>query len=164
MSDRDQTGAAWRLAPSSYAAAREVEFALPEAPASRYLSMRDGCRIAVDVWLPEGAKGPVPAILIITPYYRRFRLVEGGRGDAIPNAGKFVRHLVPRGYAVVVVDVRGTGASFGTRDSFRSPREREDSAEITDWVVAQPWSDGQVGATGISYPGAASDFLARDCT
>ena len=30
--------------------------------------------------------------------------------------------FVPRGYAVVVVDVRGTGASFGTRDSFRSPR------------------------------------------
>jgi len=160
MSDRDQTGAAWRLAPSSYAATREVAFALPEAPASRYLTMRDGCRIAVDVWRPDGATGPVPAILILTPYYRRFRLREGGQGDAIPNAGKFVRHLVPRGYAVVVVDVRGTGASFGTRDSFRSPREREDSREITDWVVAQPWSDGQVGATGISYPGAASDFLA----
>ncbi|MGX9964752.1 CocE/NonD family hydrolase [Roseomonas sp. F4] len=160
MSDRDHSGAAWRLAPSSYAAAREVEFTLPEAPASRYLTMRDGCRIAVDVWRPEGATGPVPAILILTPYYRRFRLREGGQGDAIPNAGKFVRYLVPRGYAVVVVDVRGTGASFGTRDSFRSPREREDSAEITDWVVAQPWSDGQVGATGISYPGAASDFLA----
>jgi putative CocE/NonD family hydrolase len=160
MSDRDQSGAAWRLAPSSYAASRAVEFALPEAPSSRYLTMRDGCRIAVDIWLPAGATGPVPAILILTPYYRRFRLVEGGQGDAIPNAGKFVRHLVPRGYAVVVVDVRGTGASFGTRDSFRSPREREDSREITDWVVAQPWSDGQVGATGISYPGAASDFLA----
>ncbi|NKE48039.1 CocE/NonD family hydrolase [Roseomonas frigidaquae] len=164
MSDRDQSGAAWRLAPSDYAATRAVDFALPEVPESRYLTMRDGCRIAVDVWLPQeanqGATGLVPAILILTPYYRRFRLVEGGQGDAIPNAGKFVRHLVPRGYAVVVVDVRGTGASFGTRDSFRSPREREDSREITDWVVAQPWSDGQVGATGISYPGAASDFLA----
>ena len=67
---------------------------------------------------------------------------------------------MPRGYAVVVVDVRGTGASFGTRDSFRSPREREDSREIADWIVAQPWSDGRIGATGISYPGAASDFLA----
>ncbi|MBO1077858.1 CocE/NonD family hydrolase [Roseomonas haemaphysalidis] len=160
MSDRDQDGAAWRQAPSSYAASRPPEFALPPAPVSRYLPMRDGCRIAADVWLPDGATGPVPAILILTPYYRRFRLRDGGTGDAIPNAGKFVRHLVPRGFAVVVVDVRGTGASFGTRDSFRSPREREDSREITDWVVAQPWSDGQVGATGISYPGAASDFLA----
>lgn len=71
MSDRDETGAAWRLAPSSYAAGREVEFALPEAPASRYLTMRDGCRIAVDVWLPQGVTDRVPAILILTPYYRR---------------------------------------------------------------------------------------------
>ena len=39
-------------------------------------------RIAVDIWLPAGATGPVPAILILTPYYRRFRLVEGGQGDA----------------------------------------------------------------------------------
>lgn len=160
MSDRDESGTAWRLAPADYAARREAPFALPAAPDSRYLTMRDGCRIAIDVWRPEGAEGPVPAILILTPYYRRFRLREGGSGDAIPNAGKFVRHLVPRGYAVVVVDVRGTGASFGTRDSFRSPREREDSREIADWIVAQPWSDGQIGATGISYPGAASDFLA----
>ncbi|MBC9206207.1 CocE/NonD family hydrolase [Roseomonas aerophila] len=160
MSDSDHGSAAWLVTPSDYAAARPVEFALPAVPESRYLTMRDGCRIAVDVWRPEGATGPVPAILILTPYYRRFAVAAGSDADAIPNAGKFVRYLVPRGYAVVVVDVRGTGASFGTRDSFRSPKEREDSREITDWVVAQPWSDGQVGATGISYPGAASDFLA----
>ncbi|SHJ00815.1 hypothetical protein SAMN02745194_01559 [Roseomonas rosea] len=160
MSDGDLKGGAWRVAPSQYAASRAVEFALPARPASRYLTMRDGCRIAVDVWLPEGATGPVPAVLILTPYYRRFAVAEGSDADAVPNAGKFIRYLVPRGYAVVVVDVRGTGASFGTRDSFRSPKEREDSREITDWIVAQDWSDGRVGATGISYPGAASDFLA----
>ncbi|MBP0444737.1 CocE/NonD family hydrolase [Roseomonas sp. SSH11] len=160
MSDSDLKGGAWRVAPSRYAASREVEFALPARPASQYLAMRDGCRIAIDVWLPEGATGPLPAVLILTPYYRRFAVAPGSDADAIPNAGKFIRYLVPRGYAVVVVDVRGTGASFGTRDSFRSPKEREDSREITDWVVAQPWSDGRVGATGISYPGAASDFLA----
>ena len=51
-------------------------------------------------------------------------------------------------------------ASFGTRDSFRSPREREDSREIADWIVAQSWSNGVIGATGISYVGAAADFLA----
>jgi uncharacterized protein len=67
---------------------------------------------------------------------------------------------VPRGYALVVVDVRGTGASFGTRDSFRSPKERDDYREIVEWIVAEPWSDGRIGATGISYVGAACDFLA----
>ena len=102
----------------------------------------------------------MPTILILTPYYRRFRLRDGAAGEPSPNAGKYRDAFVPRGYAVVVVDVRGTGASFGTRDSFRSPREREDSREIADWIVAQPWSDGRIGSTGISYLGAGADFLA----
>ncbi|WP_439548866.1 CocE/NonD family hydrolase [Falsiroseomonas sp.] len=165
MADSDGDSPAWQVAPGDYMARREADFTLPPVPQSRYLRMRDGCRIAVDLWLPhepEGAPaaGPVPTVLILTPYYRRFSLRPGGSGDATPNAGKFINLLVPRGYAVVVVDVRGTGASFGTRDSFRSPKEREDSREIADWIVAQPWSDGRIGATGISYPGAASDFLA----
>ncbi|MBL6458246.1 CocE/NonD family hydrolase [Belnapia sp. T6] len=165
MSDSDRNSPAWQVTPGDYLARREAGFALPAAPQSRYLTMRDGCRIAVDLWLPHGpdgapAEGQVPTILILTPYYRRFRLRPGGTGDVTPNAGKFINLFVPRGYAVLVVDVRGTGASFGTRDSFRSPKEREDSREIADWVVAQPWSDGRIGATGISYPGAASDFLA----
>jgi putative CocE/NonD family hydrolase len=160
MADSDRGSDAWREPPSAYLARRPAEHALPAEPTSRYLAMRDGCRIAVDVWLPEGATGSVPAILILTPYYRRFSMKPGGVGERCPNAAKFRDVFVPRGYALVVVDVRGTGASFGTRDSFRSPREREDSREIADWVVAQPWSDGRIGATGISYPGAASDFLA----
>lgn len=127
--------------------------------------MRDGCRIALDIWLPEGpgldAGGRVPAILILTPYYRRFALRDGAIGtEPSPNAAKYRDYFVPRGYAVVVVDVRGTGASFGTRDSFRSPDEREDFREIADWVVAQPWSNGAIGSTGVSYLGAAAMFLA----
>ena len=161
MGDSDAGSDAWIVSPSAYEAAREVPFTLPDRPVSQYLTMRDGCRLAIDVWLPQGASGPVPAVLVLTPYYRRFALAPGAAGvDAIPNAGKFIRHLVPRGYALVVVDVRGTGASFGTRDAFRSPREREDSAEVAGWVAAQSWCDGRLGATGISYPGAAADFLA----
>src|SRR5205807_8036561 len=52
------------------------------------------------------------------------------------------------------------GASFGTRDSSRPPAERDDDREVADWVVQQAWSDGSLGATGISYVGAAADFLA----
>jgi len=128
--------------------------------------MRDGCRLAVDTYVPQAinANPPstFPTLVFFTPYYRRFKLRPGGAGEVNPNTGKFRDFFVPRGYAVVVVDVRGTGASFGTRDSFRSPREREDSREIADWIVAQPWSNGALGATGISYLGAAADFLA--CT
>lgn len=160
MPDTDLNAAAWRVPPSRYLETRSAEHAVPAAPVSRYVPMRDGCRLALDAWIPEGAAGPVPAILLHTPYYRRFALRPGGVGERCPNAAKFRDAFVPRGYALVVVDIRGTGASFGTRDSFRSPREREDSREIADWIVAQPWSNGRIGATGISYPGAASDFLA----
>lgn len=164
MTETDHAAPAWRLTPADYAAQRPVEHRLTP-PTSRYITMRDGCRIAVDVYLPQPSQDgapapPVPALLFLTPYYRRFKLREGGSGEVNPNTGKFRDYFVPRGYAVVVVDVRGTGASFGTRDSFRSPREREDSREIADWIVGQPWSNGVIGATGISYLGAAADFLA----
>jgi uncharacterized protein len=153
---------AWRIDPADYLAKRPVDFQLTQ-PSSQYVTMRDGCRLAVDAYVPQSINGiaqTFPTIALFTPYYRRFKLKPGGSGEANPNTGKFRDFFVPRGYAVVVIDVRGTGASFGTRDSFRSPRERADSAEIADWIVAQPWSNGVIGATGISYLGAASDFLA----
>jgi uncharacterized protein len=162
MSDRDDLGRAWRVSPSEYLARRAPTHAVP-APRSCYVTMRDGCRLAVDAYVPQakaaGGNARFPAIVIFTPYYRRFKLATRG-ADPSPNAAKYRDFFVPRGYALVVVDVRGTGASFGTRDSFRSPRERDDYREIADWIVAQPWSDGVIGSTGISYLGAAACFLA----
>jgi putative CocE/NonD family hydrolase len=167
MSELDPQDPAWRETPNAYLARRAAEYRVPPRPFSLYLSMRDGCRIAVDVYLPQSATGEKPAgrrwstILFLTPYYRRFAVGPTDRAvEASPGAGRFRDLLVPRGYALVVVDVRGTGASFGTRESFRSPVEREDSREIADWIVRQPWSDGQIGSTGISYVGAAATFLA----
>ena len=53
MSDLDLHSGAWHVPPGRYLADRPPEFGLPAAPASRYLAMRDGCRLAVDVWLPQ---------------------------------------------------------------------------------------------------------------
>ena len=160
MPDRDDLGGAWRVPPSRYLAGRPAEFAVG-APRSVYVTMEDGCRIAVDVILPDGdASRPWPVVLILTPYLRRFEVAPGANIEASPNTYRYRDMFVPRGYALVVVDARGTGASFGTRDSFRSPRERGDYKIIADWIVSQPWSDGAIGATGISYLGAACDFLA----
>jgi putative CocE/NonD family hydrolase len=148
-------------------ARRPAQFAVPARPRSCYLTMADGCRLAVDIHLPaatpSGPAPPVrfPVICVFTPYYRRFALAAGARGtEPSPNIFRYRDMFVPRGYALVVVDVRGTGASFGTRDSFRSPKEREDFRVVADWIVREPWSDGRIGATGISYLGAAADFLA----
>jgi len=162
MSSGANLDRAWRVPPATYLAQRPATFQ-QGAPSSQYVAMRDGCRLAVDVYLPQptrAAAGTFPGLVFFTPYYRRFKLRPGGTGEVNPNTGKFRDFFVPRGYAVVVVDVRGTGASFGTRDAFRSPRERDDSREIADWIVAQAWSNGSIGATGISYLGAAADFLA----
>lgn len=163
MPDRDDLGGAWRVTPTQYLARRPRTHAVPE-PRSRYVTMRDGVRLAVDAYVPQAkvtsaGAAKFPAIVILTPYYRRFKLSAPGV-DPSPNAAKYRDFFASRGYVVVVVDVRGTGASFGTRDSFRSPREREDHREIADWIVAQPWSSGVIGATGISYLGAAACFLA----
>lgn len=165
MSDSDKDSGAWRLAPSDYLAAKEIKYALPNKPFSTYVTMDDGCRLAADVYLPvpkAGVTAPetFPTIAIFTPYYRRFALVDDTVAtERSPNVHRYRNTFVPHGYALVVVDVRGTGASFGCRDSFRSPREREDYRAVADWIVAQPWSNGAIGSTGISYLGAASDFL-----
>ncbi len=161
MSDRDDSGGAWKVPPSRYLAGRPAEFAV-RTPRSVYVTMQDGCRLAVDVFVPDGdVTKHWPTILILTPYIRRFELAPGTTGvEQSPNTWRYRDMFVPRGYALVVVDARGTGASFGTRDSFRSPRERADYRDIADWIVAQDWSDGTIGATGISYLGAACDFLA----
>jgi len=164
MSDNPLSSPAWSVDPVSYLQQRPAAHKIPAAPRSRYLAMPDGVRLALDVYLPEGARPAAgfSTILIFTPYYRRFALRDDAPAgtECCPNAGAYRDAFVPMGYAVVIVDVRGTGASYGTRDSFRSPAEREDYAAIMDWVVGQDWSNGRLGATGISYVGAACDFAA----
>jgi putative CocE/NonD family hydrolase len=122
---------------------------------SSYLTMRDSVRIAVDVHVPKpiSPEVKVPAIVVMTRYWRS---EEEGEHEYM---GWRIDEATRRGYAVVVVDERGTGASFGT---WRYPWAEESSldfAEVVDWVVAQPWSSGIVGAWGISYLGMAAQLL-----
>ena len=110
----------------------------------------------------RGVPGPVPAILLLTPYYRRFALARDAAPgtEAVPGLAQY-RDFFPRyGYAVVAADTRGTGASFGARTGMRSPEERLDYHDVVDWVSRQPWCSGAIGITGISYIGAAADFAA----
>ncbi|MGT2509595.1 CocE/NonD family hydrolase [Cupriavidus basilensis] len=164
MSDIDTRGNAWLTPPSAYLASRPSNFAVPAKPASCYLPMRDGCKLAADIYLPQplhGTDAPAqfPTVVIFTPYYRRFHLTAEG-AEPSPNGAKYRDAFVPKGYAVVVVDVRGTGASFGTRDALRSPTERDDYYEVAEWIASRPWSNRRIGSTGISYLGAAACFLA----
>jgi hypothetical protein len=131
-----------------------------------YLPMRDGVRIAVDVWYPQGlaSDDEVPALVRATRYVRAFE--PGILARALMAVGQFsplgrdIATLNERGYVVVLVDARGSGASFGSRRIEWSPDEIADYGEVVDWIVAQPWSSGRVGAWGVSYEGNTADMLA----
>ena len=112
MADRDDLGGAWKVPPSRYLAGRPADHAVG-APVSQYVTMEDGCRLAVDVILPNGDRTKRwPTVLILTPYIRRFELAPGTTGvEASPNTYRYRDMFVPRGYALVVVDARGTNMS-----------------------------------------------------
>jgi len=59
-------------------------------------------------------------------------------------------YWIPSGYAVVVIDVRGTWFSEGTAH-FLAPEEAQDFYDAIEWAGTQPWSNGKVGLSGVSY-------------
>jgi len=127
---------------------------------SRYVSLRDGVRLAVDVYLPEGLKtgARLPTILEQTRYRRSFEFRPAVRAAADRPSAK-VAEFVTRGYAYVIVDVRGSGASFGSRRGELLPLEARDGKDVVDWIVGQPWCDGKVGTSGVSYVGTTAELL-----
>lgn len=137
---------------------------------SRYLVMRDGTRIAIDVCLPKGLPPGtrVPTIVRQTRYFRRFLIRRRARpflDESVldPMNAPMRALFTSRGYAWVDVDARGSGASFGDRPCpWWLDGEVKDGAEVVDFIVKQPWSNGLVGSTGVSYDGTTADFLATN--
>ena len=105
------------------------------------ISMRDGVVLRAEILRPHG-QGPFPVLVYRTPY---------GKNDALKEYTTF-QHAVERGYAVVVQDVRGRFASDGEFAPYQN--EGRDGYDTIEWAASQPWSSGQVGTFGLSYPGA----------
>ena len=146
---------------------------------SRYLTMGDGCRIAIDVLHPTKAgrrvETPSPTVLHATPYRRSFvrtglgtstaryadelSAVEPGQLVTQYEERPIARDLIHHGYRFASVDIRGTGASFGElyNDSWLAGH---DLAAAIDWICDQEWSSGRVGMVGISYEGMMQFFTA----
>jgi uncharacterized protein len=131
---------------------------------SVFLTMRDGVRLAVDVWLPKGlgAGERLPCLLHQTRYWRGVELrwpFSAMSDGLLGHEGQMVRELVLNGYAFVNVDCRGSGASFGNRMHPWSAAEVQDGYEVADWIVQQPWGNGIIGTLGISYTGTTAEFV-----
>jgi putative CocE/NonD family hydrolase len=103
-----------------------------------WLPLSDGTRLAVRLWLPDSAaEQPVPAILEYIPYRKR----DGTRTRDEPMHGYFSGN----GYAVVRVDMRGSGESDGLLTDEYLPQEQDDALEVIDWIVQrQGRHDGQI--------------------
>ncbi len=127
---------------------------------SEYVRTRDGTRLAVDVHLPKtrAAGERLPALLELTRYWRASEnATTGVRNPSLNSLDRFFLH---NGYAVVKVDARGSGASFGTRPVEYGVQKTRDAYDIVDWLVRQPWSSGSAGAYGTSYSGTTAELLA----
>jgi len=132
---------------------------------SEYLEMRDGIKLAADICLPKKLEKDkkIPTVLFLTRYVRSFETKFPFSLLAKTLFGQITKKEIDfftsYGYAVVIIDVRGTGASYGTRHMEFSPEEVEDGREIVDWIISQPWSNQKVGSTGISYLGTTAEML-----
>jgi uncharacterized protein len=134
-----------------------------------YVTMSDGTAIAVDIWLPPDMQAGerLPVLTKTTRYWRANavgwlqRALYGlGLGDANFTTGPFIDFMQKRRFIILQVDARGTGASGGDRLGEWTPAEVKDFGEVARWASRQPWSNGNVGAVGVSYEGNTAELYA----
>ena len=106
--------------------------------------MRDGVRLATDIYRPKNASDKVPIIWVRTPYNFNFWDVRNG----VPADMKAALTAVKRGYAYVEQDERGHFFSEGNYDILGAPRT--DGYDALAWLSSQSWANGKVGTTGCS--------------
>lgn len=104
------------------------------------MPMRDGVRLTSDIIIPKGMEGKkLPTIFWKTPY--NMNKINGVRA-------KFAINFVKQGYAVIFQNERGRYFSEGDWDILGVPAT--DGYDAMSWIEQQPWSNGNVGATGCS--------------
>jgi len=126
--------------------------------------MRDGVPLKADVFRPAG-DGKFPAILNLGPYQKDKPWVVPPTLEEMPNEWMNWETVnpqwwVPRGYAAVRIDGRGSGKSPGQCEPW-SRAEAVDFYDAIEWAAAQPWCNGKVGLLGISYFAINQWFVAN---
>jgi putative CocE/NonD family hydrolase len=108
------------------------------------MPMRDGVRLATDIYRPKNAAGKVPIVFVKTPYNFNYWDVRNG----VPADMTAALTAIKRGYAYVVQNERGHFFSEGHYDILGPPAT--DGYDAMEWLSKQHWSNGKIGATGCS--------------
>jgi putative CocE/NonD family hydrolase len=106
--------------------------------------MRDGTRMAADVYYPKDASKKYPTIFSRTPYNFNYWDVRNG----VPRAMTTELDAIQRGYAYVAMNERGHFFSEGNYDILGPPLS--DGYDAIQWISTRPWSNGKVGLIGCS--------------
>src|SRR5918999_1361124 len=123
----------------------------------------DGRQLYLEVVRPK-AEGRFPVILESSPYHGTLADRDGTRilpepRDADGRSLGLTGYFAPRGYAVVMMDLRGTGRSQGCLDHL-GPKDARDLEQTVEWAASRSWSNGRVGMTGHSYVGSTPSVAA----
>ena len=125
------------------ATAKELE-SLAAIDRKVMVPMRDGKRMAADIYRPKDTSKKYPIIFVRTPYNFNFWDVRNGAPRDLTNE----LDAVKRGYAYVEMNERGHFFSEGEYDILGAPLT--DGTDAISWMAAQPWSNGKVGTIGCS--------------
>ena len=153
----DYSGQTDKLTQGQYETEREVI----------QLPAYDGEQLYIEVVRPK-AGGRFPVILEASPYHGTLADRDGTRilpepRDDDGNSVGLTGYFAPRGYAVVMMDLRGTGRSQGCLDHL-GDKDARDLEQVVEWAASQDWSNGRVGMTGHSYVGSTPSVAAAQNT
>ncbi len=115
------------------------------------IPMRDGIRLATDIYLPVDGKSTRPVVLERTPYGKQ-RSNHGDRTllNPVPKSRpEIARWFARKGYAYVLQDCRGRNGSQGVFSKYVN--EGDDGEDTLEWLLAQDWCNGKVATLGLSY-------------
>ena len=120
---------------------------------SQYVTVRDGTRLAIEIFRPaRGSKATEEKLPVVWTHNRyRCAAMDEGRLSTVTDAFDWLLEVLRHGYVVACVDARGSGASFGKFEGMFNLEETQDAYDVTEWLAAQPWSNGNIGMYGRSY-------------
>lgn len=111
------------------------------------VTMRDGAKLATDIYQPAGNTEKLPVILTRTPYNKA-------------GTKKHGEYFAQHGYIFIAQDTRGRYASEGVWHWMTD--DGRDGVDCAEWIISQPWSDGQIGMIGTSYVGGTQHAMALE--